>query len=205
MRLQHTPRGFTLLDLLVGMAIFIIVLAAIYLMYWTSHTTFTRGKTKIDIQQHARVALETMVREIRMAGYDPSTPPVIPAQPVGFTQAMQIAGGSDIQFIADVEGTGTAQRVRYQLVGNQIRREISTNAGGAAWNAATISELADKVKTDDPVNNPGLRFTYLDANDVATATLANIRRVTIVVRIEEPAGGKTETTRLDTDVRPRNL
>ena len=144
MRRQHHPRGFTLLELLVGMAIFTIVLAAVYLVYWTSHTTFTRGRTKIDIQQTARVALETMAREIRMAGYDPST--VIPAQPVGFRQAMQTAGGSDILFIADVEGTGTAQRVRYQLVGSRSGGRSPRMPGGPPGTPPRLANWRIKSK-----------------------------------------------------------
>ena len=81
MRLEHTQRGYTLLEFLLFTTVFAIIMSAVYLMYSTQHTTFTRGKNQIDVHQHARVALEKMAMEIRMAGFDPSAAPVIPLRP----------------------------------------------------------------------------------------------------------------------------
>jgi hypothetical protein len=203
MRLEHTQRGYTLLEFLLFTTVFAIIMSAIYMMYSSHHTTFTRGKSEIDVHQHGRVALEKMAMEIRMAGYDPSTPPVIPLQGCcGLpTTAIQTMTGSDIIFIADVEGTdGYAERVRYyRNVGtSQIRREIQTwNVGSGSWNTAATSDMADKVNS--------LTFTYIDGSDLETVTAANVRRVTIQAILQGTGSESTALYQLATDVRLRNL
>jgi len=202
MRLQHRQKGFTLVEVLVFSAVFTIVLAGVYQMYWTSHTTFTRGKTKVDVHQHARVALERITMEIRMAGYDPSTPAVIPLQAT--VAAIQAASANAVQFIGDVESTGTAQRVRYRLVGGQVLRDLETWAGGL-WTGLTTQALADNLP-NPLVGEKGLQFTYRDASSNPTAVLADIRLITIEVIVQDMSTGKTtESIRLRSDIRPRNL
>lgn len=206
MRLQQKERGFTLLEILVFMGIFAVVMSGAYMMYFTQHTTFTRGKAKIDVQQHARVALETLAREIRMAGFDPSGAialqgALVPAQP---TSAVQVANASEIRFIADVDGDNISDQVRYLFLDNaaptpdQIIRESRPWVAGA-WGGLTQSAMADNVTT--------LGFTYFDgsSNPVPPAPIANIRMITIRVDVAEAAGQRTETIRVDTNVRLRNL
>lgn len=197
---ERTHRnGFTLLETIIFAAIFGVVVGAIYLMYSTSHTTFTRGQTKIEVQQNARVAMEMVARETRTAGYDPSD-----ALTTLGTTAIQTANANSITFIADVDGdnsnpadgTPDTDQVTFRLNGTQLIRDFST-WGGAAFPAPTASVLADGVSA--------LTFTYLDGSDVVTATLADIRRITITITTQETAGGRTETYPLTMDVRLRNL
>ena len=62
-------RGFTLHEVLIAASTFLFILFAVYLVYEASRNTFARGEAKTDIQQNARMALSTMERELRMAGY----------------------------------------------------------------------------------------------------------------------------------------
>ena len=63
--------GFTLIELLIAMSIFLIVLLGIYQMFDTNRATYVSGMRKVDVQQNARVALDAITRELRMAGYFP--------------------------------------------------------------------------------------------------------------------------------------
>ncbi|MBW8058640.1 MAG: prepilin-type N-terminal cleavage/methylation domain-containing protein [candidate division NC10 bacterium] len=126
MKKLQDQHGFTLLEMLISSAIFAIVLFAIYTMHITSQNTSTRGVNKIEVQQNARVAKERMAREIRMAGYDPSS--AIPAQ--GSPTAVQVATATTLTFIADVTGDGVSERVTYQLQGTQLIRESASWVGG---------------------------------------------------------------------------
>ncbi|MFQ5881716.1 MAG: PilW family protein [Candidatus Methylomirabilales bacterium] len=218
MNSQGRQRGFTLLEILVSSAIFGIVLGAIYIMYVTNQTTFARGENKIELQQNARVAMERMAREIRMAGYDPSG--AIPAQPVGQQTAIQVADANTITFIADVDGDNSnpadtvpdSDQVTFQLQGTQVIRDISSWLGGP-WtpDPPTSSELADGVRPAADPAGPGLTFMYFDGSDtpiitpVPAASLGNIRRITLVLTTQATAAGRQETFTLTMDVRLRNL
>ena len=182
--------GFTILETIVFSAIFLIIVSALYLMYETSHTTVTRGQNKVEVQQNAWGATAKISREIRMAGYDPSD--VITTLP---TTAVETANTNDVTFVGDVDGDGNTDRVRYRVQGTQIIRDFSS-WNGAAFPAFASSELADGVNT--------LAFTYFDANDNTTATLADIRRISIDVTTQETAAGRPESFALSTDVWLRN-
>ncbi len=193
MKITRNQSGFTLLEMLISSAIFAIVLFAIYTMHITSLDTSIRGVNKIEVQQNARVAKERMAREIRMAGYDPSS--AIPLQ--GSPTAVQVATATTLTFIADVTGDGVSKRVTYQLQGTQLIRESASWVGGV-WTPTppASSELADSVIT--------LFFIYYDANDNVTATLAAIQRITIGITTQEATGGMQQTFPLTLDVRLRN-
>ncbi|MFZ0612384.1 MAG: prepilin-type N-terminal cleavage/methylation domain-containing protein [Desulfobacterales bacterium] len=64
--------GFTLIELMIAMAISGLVLAAVYTAFNFQQQTHTGQQLRIEIQQNVRAALTLMQRDIRMAGYDAS-------------------------------------------------------------------------------------------------------------------------------------
>jgi prepilin-type N-terminal cleavage/methylation domain-containing protein len=61
--------GVTLIELLVAMAISAILIAAIYRTFISQQKTYTVQEQVVDMQQNVRVAINKMMREIRMAGF----------------------------------------------------------------------------------------------------------------------------------------
>ncbi len=140
---RQRQAGFSLIELMVGTAIFTILLVGVCTMYSQSLAAYNRGENRIELQQSTRFAADLMLREIRLAGYDPSDSlTVLP------TTAVETAGAATITFVADVDGDDVSDRVRYRLVGTQIVRD------DAAWNGVDDfdapsgnSEIADGLTT----------------------------------------------------------
>ncbi len=198
MKAGDNQNGFTLLEALIMSSIFVIVLIAVYMSFESGQKTVTWGEIKAEVQQTARVAMGMMANEIRTAGYDPSN--AITLLP---TTAVQAANPNTVTFIGDVDGDNVTDRVTYRLQGTQVIRDFSSWIG-AAFPAPGPDQLADGVTA--------LTFAYFDGNDVeilpvpiAAANLPNIRRITIGLTTQAPAGGKPETFPLIMDVRLRNL
>ncbi len=61
--------GFTLLELLIALALTGFVTAAIFKLYVSQHKHYITQTDVADIQQGARAAIGEMSRQIRMAGY----------------------------------------------------------------------------------------------------------------------------------------
>jgi prepilin-type N-terminal cleavage/methylation domain-containing protein len=61
--------GLTLIELMVAMAISAILIAAIYRTFIGQQKTYTVQEQVVDMQQNVRVAINKMMREIRMAGF----------------------------------------------------------------------------------------------------------------------------------------
>jgi prepilin-type N-terminal cleavage/methylation domain-containing protein len=62
-------KGLTLIELLIAMAISAILIAAIYRTFIGQQKTYTVQEQVADMQQNVRVAINKMMREIRMAGF----------------------------------------------------------------------------------------------------------------------------------------
>jgi len=63
-------RGLTLIELLVALIICATVIAAIYRVFIAQSKAYVFQDQVVEIQQNIRTAMELMVRDIRMAGFD---------------------------------------------------------------------------------------------------------------------------------------
>ena len=64
---MKTTKAFTLIELMIAMAIFSIILGAIYSVLSMGRTSYYTGDIQIAVQQEARKAMDKMTREIREA------------------------------------------------------------------------------------------------------------------------------------------
>jgi len=180
------------MEVLISLSVFTIVLFAVYTTFTASHRTFARGEDKIEVQQTSRVAMGMAASEIRTAGYDPSN--VMTLMP---TTAIQVANANTLTFIADVDGNNVTDQVTYRLQGTQLIRDFASWGGAAPFPAPASEQLADGVTA--------LTFAYFDSSDNPTATLANIRRITIGLTVQETGVGGQQSLPLTMDVRLRNV
>ncbi len=226
-------RGFTLLEGLVSMSIFLLVMFAIYSTFASSAGTFAKGDKKADIHQNARASTEFMVREIRHAGYFPEnfSPLIIPPGPAAGCPApfVGISNTTDtsITICGDVDGDNGSELVTYTWVGdtngdgivdpgeNEIRRQITDDGGLQPADVMALNISAFTLSYIDPTNtliNPG-------ACTDNTTPPCDIARVVITMTGSEPQqqsaaiGGRRTSPfatrvpdyQLMTDVRVRNL
>jgi len=99
---KHREPGFTLVELMIAMVISSIIVAAIYSAYKMQRDVFEAQDQITEVQQNIRAATWAIVREIRMAGFDPTESAgagitVATAGRIGFTQD-----------ITDNSGTGSS-------------------------------------------------------------------------------------------------
>jgi Tfp pilus assembly protein PilW len=162
------------IEALIGALIFAIVIAGVYVLYTTLQHSMTRGQLMSDLQQNARIGLAQMVREVRMAGYDPSgiIPLISSATPP--RAAIRSAMPACLSFVADWQGDGTADQVTYTVGTSEtctspcLRRRVDgwkakdtmfgdgkfqPLAGGALASVSTVASVS------------ALTFTYYDAEN----------------------------------------
>lgn len=104
--------GFTLVELLVAMAISGIVAGAIFTAFQSQQKSYLIQDQVIGMQQNLRAAMYIMVREIRMAGYDPTDSQnfgIINIQPrdVANNVDFGLTGNGAFEFTADFDNNGT--------------------------------------------------------------------------------------------------
>lgn len=221
-------RGVTLLETLISVAIFSATTAGIFLLYTTMQGTMNRGELKTDLQQNARVGLDRMIQELRMAGYDPSGALQDSSIQPPPRAAIRAAASGCLSFVADVAGSGASSQITYDLSGTTLRRrEDNWNASSHVFSGGSAQPQAESVAL--------LSFTYYDAYNrvlsfptapgwVSTHRcpptsgttaqaivqldywqLRQVRRVAITLRTQESRPGvASEFFTLTSDVRLRN-
>jgi type IV pilus assembly protein PilW len=113
--------GFTLVELLVALAIFSLVVASIYSSFGSQNKIYHAQEKVATIQQNIRAAMYIMERDIRMAGYNPDQRTVTP--PFGITAC----GPTNITFTQDDDSGGIATTT-FTLSGTTLQRNGATLA-----------------------------------------------------------------------------
>jgi prepilin-type N-terminal cleavage/methylation domain-containing protein len=80
-----TNKGVTLIELSIALVISSILIAGLYRVFIGQHKTYTVQEQVVDMQQNARVGINRMMSEIRMAGFG-NVSMVLPVQFVAYGQ-----------------------------------------------------------------------------------------------------------------------
>jgi len=186
--------GFTFIELLLTSTLVVIVLGSVYLIYTAGHTTSKVGLTKADLQQNARIALDQMTREIRMAGYESPNLSNKACASKTATCVLPAQDASHIHVRGDIDGDNTTEEVEYELrncvsgICELARRERDWNSTTSDWGAWSAYQLIAE-------NVWGMTFTYLPSG--------NPKSVRVRVEVRNPAIGLAFTA--VSDIRLRNL
>ena len=275
-RLAADRRGFTLLEILIALGTFLIVLFAVYTSFESSQATYAAGEQRADIQQSARIAMEMMSADLRLAGYGfpPGAGAVTVATPTDISFWADLNNASTV-IVADVGAGNTTLSVQnaagiqagntIYLINGTVSEQRTVAAVNTGVNPHTITlttattnaypwgsqvgrprlirycwhdnpnldgfapppacaALAANTIYKDEGDGGGLQpvaniqnfqvgaanfltqMQYFDANNTATATPANIRRITITVGVQSPPGAwRQQAFTMISDIRARNL
>lgn len=179
----RSSAGFSAIEMLMVLGVMALLFTSMYRGFETLNRSYTTESVKSGVQQNARIGIEFMVHDLRLAGLDP-----LGEAAAGF----QTATATAMQFTADTNYDGDTndpfEDIRYELVGDRI---LQTNHIGQETLLQNVSNLT---------------FTYLDDADAVTASTADIRSVVISLTIERPSGLDQPVSRnYTTRVRCRNM
>jgi type II secretory pathway component PulJ len=173
MKPWRADSGYSLSDLLVATAVVGLVMAALLGILQSGTATYRWGAARVEAQQSARLALERVAKELRSAGYDPTSAGIA---------AVVTAEPSRVAFQWDLDGDGvvdpTRERVTFLLRPGEstLRRD----AGGGA----------------QPIITGVRRFalTYFDAAGLVTADPAAVAAIGIQIDVGLAGPGVTMRT-----------
>lgn len=213
--------GFTLIEVLIYIALFVLILSSIYGVFESNRSTYASGDRKADVQQNARVGMDEMARQIRMAGYFPENFDTNTGNNIANGAAVHLATNSAIAVFGDVDGAGVSNVVLFCLDGTVLRRG-SAAASAAAYTCSNGQILAENITSlrftyydgvSTPIPNPPTTPYQLDGQNTGaipsfstTTQRAAVRRVVITLTVREDVPRRApQIYSLTSDVRLRNV
>ena len=211
--------GFTLVELMVAMTIFLLILVGIFQVFDPSRNAYQVSERKLGVQQNARVAMDRMARQIRMAGYFPENTDAATGNDL--SNSIQVATESALAVSGDLDMLGASQVYTFCLDATGLRRVRGAIGAGASYLCATGDLMAESVtalrfayfdSANNPVPNPPGATFNLDAQGmggapafVNVAERSAVRRIVIMVTARENVPNQpAQTYTLTSDVRLRN-
>lgn len=197
--------GFTLVEVLIAMSISLVVITALYSAFTLQYKHINVQEQVAEMQQSARVAMDRMIKDIRMAGYNPTRAVASPA--IGIINA----AADSIQFTLDVTnaaGTGIPEG---------DTQDMNENITFGIFTAGDIQRLGRKATAGGNYQTmaehvQSILLTYYDRNgNILTTPVSapsEIRRIKVSLTVrtakQDPNYGYRTFT-LESFVTPRNV
>jgi type IV pilus assembly protein PilW len=171
--------GFTLVELLIAIAVGGVVMAGICSAYYSQQESYITQDQVSAMQQNLRAGLWFMEREIRMAGYDPTGTA---------NTGIVTANATSIRFTLDLNADGDTDDSN-----EDITYSLDDSDGDGDSDLARKVGVGNNQPVADNIN--ALNFVYLDQAGYITTTLPDIRsvQVTLVARAQRPDARYTDT------------
>ena len=178
--------GFTLTELLIGIVLSGIVIAGVYGFFVSQIKTYYLQEQLVEMQENARIAIDTIVMGLQNAGYDPTS-----AEKFGITSsafpskcdADPLTTSNELYFTVDDDGLGdidnnTDERFGFRINSNTLEAQCFPYPSSACvdpWDAVAdnIESLTITYSYDDPL------AAGLPSNIVVGRNFIDIRKVTI--------------------------
>ncbi|MBN1662473.1 MAG: prepilin-type N-terminal cleavage/methylation domain-containing protein [Deltaproteobacteria bacterium] len=163
--------GFTLVELMIAMVVGMVVLGAIFGVFTFQSRTYDAQEEVVAMQQSVRAGMDMMVREISMAGYNPSRAPFL---------GVTFISGTNLLIRADINGDGATNG---SLDDNEcIEYKYSTDTpylverilhSGPVSGSGSVIPFMDNVQS--------LNFQGLDSAGNPTADPYSVRQIRITI------------------------
>lgn len=211
-QIQLSHKGVTLIELLVALVIGGMIIGGIYRVFINQGKAYTVQDQVVEVQQNIRSAMEIMVRDIRMAGFDYDNPTSLIEIP-NLTSLIQASNNSiTIEYEYYRAGpplVSERHTITYSINGTDLRREITIN--GAATTTEDILENVDALEffcgTDGIIGDYSTQDGVVDGDLVPCGNIDINEDKVISVRINLTARPEQENPQDDRFqmVSPRTL
>jgi len=193
--IKEKEQGFTLLEVVLGLAISLILLGAAVKVFNLQRKALTMQEQVTEMRQNIRAAMDMIVREAEMAGYDPCD--------ANFN-GIGTNTTSLVQILADLNGNGTTT--------GDTNEDISYryyDASDATYPLQLKRKTGSGSYQPFAENIQAFSLAYLDSNGATTSNPSSIRQIQITItgrteKIDVDSGDYKYGT-LTSSVTPKNL
>lgn len=179
---KYSSKGFTLVELMVSLAIASIVLIAMTTMFIQYNRLYTLENARATLQQEMRTAMDIMIRDIHMAAADSANTKNFKVKTSQLTR---------FRFAADMNGNGTLDSGAAATGGcEMISYRFSAANNKIDWicNENMAGQDLEPLIGDTEIQVTGLTFDYRNNQNMPESIEAEISGVEITMTARIPAG-----------------
>jgi prepilin-type N-terminal cleavage/methylation domain-containing protein len=154
----NKKRGMTLVEVLTAVAIFVIIIAAVYTFEINIFSYNGSISSSFQTIQDSQTLLKTMLTELREA---------VPG--VNGSYSLSSVGSTSISFFSDSDNDGTAEQITYSLVGTTLYRSVIKAAGSPLSYSVSNQSTSTLIQNLRNGTSTAL-FQYFDANYTGTSS-----------------------------------
>ncbi len=202
MRMKMNSKGLTLIELLIALVLLAMVVAGIYRLFLTQNTAYSVQDQVVEVQQNVRGAMEILLRDLRMTGYDDDCLvskgiPVRVLVPIA-TPLSDNSITVSYEYNNDSHTSHELHTVRYRTEAGSLLRQLTV--GGVAQAEESVLENVDLLSFEYGVDTD----EDGDVDNWVSAASVGISKV-IAVRATLKARPASENTDVQKRVVPRTL
>ncbi len=194
--LDTTSRGFTLVELVVGVGIASLVLIALMQVIGSAFPLYRSTFIQSGANETARIQLKRLSHTIRGARpSDTGAFPIVEASP------------SRLIFYANVDGDASTERVRYELIGTDLVRGITKATGDPVTydtEQESVTTVARYIRNDPVFIYYGSEYPG-DTTPVASEDLSSITYISFSLVIDADTAQDPPAIHVQSQVQLRNL
>ena len=165
-----TKKGITLIELLVALAIGGIIIAGIYRVFIAQSRAYVVQDQVVEVQQNIRSAMEILLRDLRIAGFDGDNTPLTPSITPGANNITIFYehNGAVRQTTYLVDGTS-------RLMRNQVPPEIPPSEAGGDPILTNVNALNFNYGVDTDSPSDGMVNSWVSAGAVGTSKIIAVQ------------------------------
>lgn len=190
--LRKGQSGFTMVEILVALVLSLLLLTGVYNVFISQQKAYTVEDQLTELMQNVRVGMDFIMRDLRMAGYDPNANLPGGVQIFGFTDSaftesndssIGAASSQAIYFTLDADGDGVIdtngnERKAYNIADKYLMDGKTSGADGLldTLQKATIDAagaISGWQAVAENITALTFTYTYVDGDTSDTAGLPN--------------------------------
>lgn len=163
-------KGITLIELLVALVIGGIVIAGIYRVFISQTRAYVVQDQVVEVQQNIRSAMEILLRDLRMTGFNGDNTPLTP----------YITPGTN-NITLFYENNGAVRQTSYlvdgnsRLMRNQVPPETAPSEAGGDPILTNVNALNFRYGIDTDIPSDGMVNSWVEAGTVGTSRVIAVR------------------------------
>ena len=190
-------KGFTLIELMIAIAVLVIMAAAISAFFITLYKEQASDIARIKRIGVAGETIETMSGEIRKMN-----------RAENGIYPLEIVQEQTLVFYSDIDNDGLTERIEYSLNGTILEKKLIEPGASLDYSGTeTVTTIADGIR-----NGTEPLFKYYDENYTGTEdslsepiNITSVKIIEIILDINADEKNISSPLRVETKIHPRNL